>query len=307
MARIRTVKPELFRHEELYELEQETGLPVRLAFIGLFTACDREGRFKWRPLALKLDALPFDNVDFSRVLDALESRGFVVRYRIGTEDYGCIPTFCTHQAINNRESASVLPSQDDARAIIHDNQVVTKCESHVNDASSTRAIHEEHAPSGEGKGREGKGKEGEKTCQDSAPLIPPLDGKTPDRFIFDFWVETMGKRGDTQLTEKRKRCILARLKEGYDVEFIKRAIVGCSKSPHHMGQNDAGTVYDDLTLICRSGDKLEFFANNVAKKPIRLDREGPETLEEFEERVRQTAGRVGDLLGDMGGDGDDQV
>jgi hypothetical protein len=64
MARIRTVKPELFRHDSLFEAEQECQLPLRLAFIGLFTCCDREGRFRWRLRQLKLDVLPYDSIDF---------------------------------------------------------------------------------------------------------------------------------------------------------------------------------------------------------------------------------------------------
>ena len=31
MSRIRTVKPELFKHEELFDLERETGLPIRIS------------------------------------------------------------------------------------------------------------------------------------------------------------------------------------------------------------------------------------------------------------------------------------
>lgn len=73
MARIRTIKPEFFRHAGLFDLEQETGLPLRVAFAGLWTAADREGRFAWKPRELKLDCLPFDLVDFSRVLDALST------------------------------------------------------------------------------------------------------------------------------------------------------------------------------------------------------------------------------------------
>jgi hypothetical protein len=68
MARIRTIKPEFFRHADLYEAEKETGLPLRLAFAGLWTAADREGRFKWRPRELKLDCLPHDEVDFHACL-----------------------------------------------------------------------------------------------------------------------------------------------------------------------------------------------------------------------------------------------
>jgi hypothetical protein len=77
MPRIRTVKPDLFRHDELFEAEAEYHLPLRLAFIGLFTCCDREGRFRWKPRQLKLDILPFDEVDFSLLLEALENKGFI--------------------------------------------------------------------------------------------------------------------------------------------------------------------------------------------------------------------------------------
>lgn len=162
MAKIRTVKPELFRHEGLYELELESGLPVRLSFAGLFTACDREGRFKWRPRELKLDVLPFDLLDFSRVLDALLSRGFVIKYRVGDMWIGQIPTFTTHQVINNKERASVLPSIEEADEYI-DMQVLDSAgfdldestrEPRVDDASSTPLNKDQ----GEGKGREGKWK-----------------------------------------------------------------------------------------------------------------------------------------------------
>lgn len=93
MARIRTIKPELAKHEILFELEQQLGCAVRFAWAMLFTQCDREGRFKWRPRPLKLDILPYDDCDFSRVLDAWVTRGLLVKYRVGNEWFGCIPTF----------------------------------------------------------------------------------------------------------------------------------------------------------------------------------------------------------------------
>lgn len=136
MARIRTIKPDFFKHSGLYDLEIETKLPIRVAYAGLWTCCDREGRFKWRPRELKIDVLPYDDCDFSRVLDALATRGFVVKYAIQGVEYGVVPTFKDHQVINNRESESVIPF-------------------HTLDASGTRESRVEHAPSGEGKGREG--------------------------------------------------------------------------------------------------------------------------------------------------------
>jgi len=110
VARIRTVKPELFRHEELFDLENETGLPIRLAWIGLFTVADREGRFKWRARALKTEILPFDDLDFEHVLQALEAYGLIARYRSDEGDLGVIVSFKRHQCINMREAQSSLPA-----------------------------------------------------------------------------------------------------------------------------------------------------------------------------------------------------
>lgn len=153
MSRIRTVKPELFKHEVLYELEESTGLPVRTAFIGLFTVCDRDGRFKWRPRPLKLDILPYDSLDFSRVLDALASRGIIVKYASEKgELYGYIPSWHEHQSINNREADSVLP---DPSKMGQTSMFLTD-EPRVDHASHTEPVP---VPV-EGKGREGKGKEG---------------------------------------------------------------------------------------------------------------------------------------------------
>ena len=142
MARIRTVKPALFRHEDLFEAEASTGLPIRLAYIGLFTVADREGRFKWRPREIKLDVLPYDDIDFSRVLDALLTRGFVRKYMVDGKEYGWIPSFTEHQAINGRESDSEIPSYNDADDVIGLELTnigpKSSCEQHDNDASSTR-------------------------------------------------------------------------------------------------------------------------------------------------------------------------
>ena len=109
MSKIRTVKPELFRHEQLFEAEQNSRLPLRLIFIGLFTVVDSKGRFRWRPRQLKLDILPYDEIDFSTPLAALVDYGFIERYEYRGEYYGYIPSWRKHQSINPREPDSVLP------------------------------------------------------------------------------------------------------------------------------------------------------------------------------------------------------
>ena len=147
--RIRTIKPEFFHHEGLFEAEMETKLPLRVAFAGLWCIADREGRFKWEPRRIGVQVLPYDGVDFSRVLDALTTRGFVFKYRVGDACFGWIPSFLKHQVINNRESESVLPDPEG-------NIEETPTNTEESDASATREPREDHACSKEGKGREGK-------------------------------------------------------------------------------------------------------------------------------------------------------
>jgi len=147
--RIRTIKPEFFHHEGLFEAEMETKLPLRVAFAGLWCIADREGRFKWEPRRIGVQVLPYDGVDFSRVLDALTTRGFVLKYRVGDACFGWIPSFLKHQVINNRESESVLPDPDGNIEEIPAN-------TEESDASATREPREDHACRKEGKGREGK-------------------------------------------------------------------------------------------------------------------------------------------------------
>jgi hypothetical protein len=114
MAKIRTIKPELFRHEGLQELQTTTTLPVMLVFAGLFTQSDREGRFKWNPRILKLDILPFLPFDMAEALVALAQAGFIRRYTVSGKTYGDIPSWSQHQRPGSREPQSTIPPFADA-------------------------------------------------------------------------------------------------------------------------------------------------------------------------------------------------
>lgn len=243
MGRIRTVKPELFTHEDLFILEKETGLPIRLAFSGLFTVCDREGRFKWQPNRIKLAVLPYDELDFSRVLDALSTRGFIRMYSIGNEIFGMIPTWKKHQVINNRESSSEIPEPNENDYI----STTSTREPRVSDAIVTPLVHNPV----EGKGREGNGIGREGVNNN----VPPT-GETAG--VFAYWQKVMN-HPNGKLDTKREKAIRARIKDGYTVDQLCRAIDGCKFSPHHMGQNETQTIYDDIELICRNGTNVDKF------------------------------------------------
>lgn len=155
--RIRTIKPEFFLHDGLFDAELEFKLPLRLGFAGLWCCADREGRFKWEPRRLGAQILPYDGIDFSRVLDALVTRGFVVKYG----SYGAIPSWRRHQVVNHRERKSVLPAPPENLADFDQ-----PSEGNA-DACPTRDPRVTETPGGNGKGREGKGKE-----QRATPLTP---------------------------------------------------------------------------------------------------------------------------------------
>ncbi len=184
--RIRTVKPEFFLHDGLFEAEKETGFPMRLAFAGLWCAADREGRFKWEPRRLGVSILPYDGLDFSRVLDAFLTRGFIQKYRCADAWFGVIPSFSTHQVINNRETASQIPDLSQAEEI--------------SSASITRPPRVTHAGQGEGKGKEGKGREGKKAADAAESISIPEDLLESKDEIED-WLTYKRQRGQAYKTK----------------------------------------------------------------------------------------------------------
>lgn len=112
--RIRTFKPELFKHERLWDLQQQVPeLPLFQTFLGLISAADREGRFEWRPRALKSDIAPYWDGHFEKVLRTLERGGFIVSYTVGGREYGWVPGFTKHQRIDHHEPKSELPAPPD--------------------------------------------------------------------------------------------------------------------------------------------------------------------------------------------------
>ena len=168
MSRIRTVKPELFKHEELFDAELDSGLPLRLAFIGLFTVADCEGRFKWRPRTLKLEVLPHDTVDFAQVLQALEQSGFIQSYSVDGERYGWIPNFKKHQRLQTKELAagSELPAP-----CLQDQ--------HGTNQERTQVRTGTHPEAQEGKGRERKGRGKEEEAAQAPFASPPPPASPP--------------------------------------------------------------------------------------------------------------------------------
>ena len=104
MARIRTIKPEFFKHEILSELEQEEPtLKIMLTFAGLWTISDNQGVFEWRPMRIKNEILPFIEFDINKSLEILTDYGFIKKYNHLGKDYGFVISFRLHQRFSGKE------------------------------------------------------------------------------------------------------------------------------------------------------------------------------------------------------------
>lgn len=191
MARIRTIKPGFFLNEDLAKLPAIT----RLLFVGLWTICDREGKFEYRPLRIKATLFPYEEVDLAAHLVVLESTGFLQRYEANGVEIGLIPNFVKHQRPHHKEPPSDLPDPGNEKA---PESSVLAPESSVPDQTiqGTMALqsmeHETHSaqPSQPDRGKHGidplgregngewrmdngKGREGNDSTRPEAPMSAP--------------------------------------------------------------------------------------------------------------------------------------
>lgn len=111
MARIRYLKPDFFKDEDIKELSFE----ARLFYQGLWVQADRDGRGEDRPERLKIEIMPYDEVDAEKIMQILAcpkkngKRPFIIRYEIDGEKYYQIINWQKHQKPHKTERESVIP------------------------------------------------------------------------------------------------------------------------------------------------------------------------------------------------------
>ena len=116
MPRIRYLKPEFFKDEDLATLNFQT----RLFFAGLWNFADKLGRLEERPLRLKVEIFPYDNVDINNCLDLLSKpkngsgKPFIQRYEIDGQKYIQILKWEDHQKPHHTEKESTIPAPNAA-------------------------------------------------------------------------------------------------------------------------------------------------------------------------------------------------
>lgn len=107
MARSRNLKPGFFQNEDL----AECGPYAMLLFEWLWCTSDREGRLEDRPARLKIQALPYFDVDCDELLTKLHNKKFISRYEIDGNKYIQVLQFSRHQNPHPHETKSIIPPE----------------------------------------------------------------------------------------------------------------------------------------------------------------------------------------------------
>lgn len=210
MARIRTIKPDFFRNEGLQDLERDNpGSYVMLVFAGLWTLCDKAGRFEWKPRTIKLDVLPFLDFDMGTTLTLLERFSYVRRYEMDGKLYGVVPSFEEHQRINGKEA------QEPAKYPEPVEFIEPEIEGSNGEATGKQPRSQE------GKGREGKeegkGNGGSRIAALAAPVA------SPNSETWEAYCQAYAQRYGTE--PKRNATVNAQV-----AQVVKR--LGAEEAPH---------------------------------------------------------------------------
>lgn len=230
MPRIRTVKPEFFKHYDLYLAEKESGLPLRLGFQGLWLCADKQGVFRWQPEVLKLDILPYDEIDFKKLLEFLLKEHFIGSFRAADgKHYGIIPSFQDHQRINGTEKVNppIYPSP-----------------STDYNSGSIEAILGSTKEALGMDGREGKGREKEGKGRDI-----PTRQETRASPEFEAFKKSYPKRGGANPWKPAEPLFEKAIKGGTSAEMLARAAEAYRAECQRSGIIDTEKIAQAVTWL----------------------------------------------------------
>lgn len=108
MARIRSIKPETFTDELIGSLSRD----VQLLYIGLWTLCDDDGRFRANAALVRSSLFAYDEaltpLEVGAWLHTLAEKGRILLYEVAGQQYGAVIRWQQHQKIDH-PSPSRLP------------------------------------------------------------------------------------------------------------------------------------------------------------------------------------------------------
>lgn len=240
MARSRNIKPGIITNDEL----ASTSSFARLVFIYSWMLADYNGNLEYKPVKLKVQTLPYDDVDIDGLVTELERFGFVKRYEENGSRYMHICNFKKHQNPHKNESSrgSDIPTPESVESR---KKVKEKSEQDhtVEEDSGKDPIEPEPVPSQNGTAPA----DSLSLIPDSGYLIPdtselpcasdaarPDDqNKSPDLYSEDFnqfWKAYPSKKNKRTAAQKFKTL----RKKNTSAEFLSRLVedVECRARGH---------------------------------------------------------------------------
>ncbi len=241
MPRIRSIHFDACKSDKL----QAASAEAERCYWRLLPHCDDAGRAEDDTRALRSEMfkvaeppLPASVVD--AWLQELHEIGLIVRYVVGGKRYLVVMNWHDYQKPQHPKPSVLPPPPDDAGPLMTP---------HDEDAETVPVVGGgEVAVGGEGVGAVGV---------ELALVSPPATGRDPVTEVFLEWQHSTGKRR-ANLDGKRRRIITSALKD-YPLEDVLAAVKGWKHSPHHRGENERRTVYNDLDLLLRDSKHIEEF------------------------------------------------
>lgn len=244
MARIRSIKPEFWTSQTLAQVSPS----ARLLFIATWTYSDDRGRFQAAPALLGSQAFPMDGIapgEIERMVAELAGAGVIRLYQQAGKLYGEVANWKEHQPIN-RPSPSRFPEPDPAEFT----------EPSLNGHGGLS----EDSPPEQGAGSREQGAGSREPEQGKNHLSSDERSTALARTDIDqVWSAYQAHHPQSALTDKRRKLIRARLKEGRTPADLVAAIEGCHASDFHRGANDRHRRFDTIELILRDAGKVEDF------------------------------------------------
>jgi len=264
MARIRTVKPEFFLHEELSKLPAETALLA----IGLLCQSDDEGYFQANPRLLEAALFPLRNLSLriTEMLDQLSAIGYI---RLGEtvegKQIGQVVKFNVHQRINKptpsriallevewcykgasaKSQGSGLPNQVQRCSGSPTGAVPERSDSppvllppgkeRNKDRNQEEDQEKEHEDEQEEE-QERRGKGSKELAQEENLL----DKSPPEKYL-SIWNQLRGSLPEIrQFTDTRRERVIKRIAEGITVQQFEQIVRQCAETSFLSGDNEKG-------------------------------------------------------------------
>ena len=243
MARIRSVHPGLFTDAEFAFLSDA----AQIFAVGLWTECDDQGAFEWKPKELKLRLRPGKDGSVEPLLAELEDANVIMSYEHEGRKYGLVRNFQRFQRPKKPNSVHFIPPQFRTYVGSSDDG----SEPDTDEAPPVPKNSEKSSQMEDGGWRmEDEGGKDSTANAVSSPSHPCVDE-------WNAKLAPLGVPKIQSFTEPRRKALALRLKEIGGPAGWSTMIDLIKASPHLLGRNDRGwKVSFDWVLLPKNLTKI---------------------------------------------------